>query len=698
MAKLQPCPKCGAQFDVSAFAQGAKFTCGACGAVVTAGAAVAAPAAPARVPPAPSRPVPAPAGGGRRGPQYQPPERHAATAAPAPATSSRGGSARHGRHHGERSETSSKHGAPPKSGMSPLVMTGIGAAVLAIAIGAFLSMKKDDKPTAGGGGTNVVGTDTNTTKPGPAVGGMGETAAPEPPKSDSLAGVEADWKNDATRSDAELKKFLERYKALGSAGAERSKEVAKEIVSISDPNYKLAREVLGHKEFAFEVPEVISFRKYPYIRVVEEAAKQHWFDDDEAFKLAMTAWEKTKAHAAKLDTDPVFRALDGARLEIARDKHFKDYNYEAIFASPYLICYSSTERMSEEELFALPPKERSKKLEELEKNREQYRQILAEKARIYQQLYAEFMRRYAEDCELKDLMSPFGGREDYPVSKRSYRDGCPLIIWIFSDRQAFDDYHSNVKNESIDPGVAGYFSPVTGWVYLYDEGSQREFEINKNVHEGTHQLEHWFTKQKKEWGAVRRPQSFFGEGFAEYMGAVTMAKDRKLTFHGVNRPRLEFLQSMRQQLKSGGKSLYVFPVKDLVSFEGYHRVREWAAQKWQIDGLGYFYAQSWAFVYFLNEHQSGKYKKNFTRFLDDMLVHPRENGEGYTFNQFKKAMNIRSEDDWKKLDKEFADFYSKLIDMDTKKIALPPPARDDWPDYEPIDPVNPLAASAPKNG
>ena len=35
MAKLQPCPKCGAQFDVSAFAQGAKFTCGACGALQT---------------------------------------------------------------------------------------------------------------------------------------------------------------------------------------------------------------------------------------------------------------------------------------------------------------------------------------------------------------------------------------------------------------------------------------------------------------------------------------------------------------------------------------------------------------------------------------------------------------------------------------------------------------------------------------
>jgi hypothetical protein len=382
----------------------------------------------------------------------------------------------------------------------------------------------------------------------------------------------------------------------------------------------------------------------------------------------------------EIDTgDPVLRAIDSARLEIALDEHFRDYNYESIFASPYLICYSSPERMSEEELFALPPAERARRLAELEGNRTQYRRVLAEKARIYQQLYAEFMRRYADDCGLKELMSPFGGRPDYPVSKRSYRDGCPLIVWIFSDRQAFDP---------TNPGIAGYFSPLSGWVFLYDEGNQREFEINKSVHEGTHQLEHWFARQKKEWGAVRRPQSFFAEGFAEYMGAVTMSKDRKLTFHGVNRPRLEFLKGMRQQRKSAGKSLDVFPVKDLVGFEGYDSVRAWSGQRWGIDGLGLFYAQSWAFVYFLNEHENGKYRKNFTRFLDAMLVHPRENGEGYTFNQLKRAMNIRSEDDWKKLDEEFADFYAKLIDMDTTKVAEPPPALDDWPGYVPMAPID----------
>ena len=401
------------------------------------------------------------------------------------------------------------------------------------------------------------------------------------------------------------------------------------------------------------------------------------------------AWEKTEAHARRIESDPTFRALDGARREIDRDPRFKNYNYEAIFASPYLICYSSDERLSEEDFLKLKPKERAVKLAELEKSREVFRRTLAEKSKIYQQLYKEFLKRYGESCELKDLMSPFGGRPDLGQGKYSYRDGCPMIIWIFLDHKAFDEYHEVVAKERIDPGVAGYFSPATGWVYLYD-GDDREFEVNKNVHEGTHQLEHWFQMQKREWGKPIVPQSFFGEGFAEFMGAVNMAPDRTLKFHGINRPRIEFLKRAKEDLAKGGKPLYVFPLKVLVEFEGYGNVRQWTAEHWGIDGILFFYAQSWALVYFMNEASNHKYQKNFTQFLDDMLNHPKEGGQGYAFEHFKKSMKIKSEDDWKKLDKEFGDFYAKLIQMDTKTVGEPPPSKDNWPGYVEIDPVNPL--------
>ena len=151
-------------------------------------------------------------------------------------------------------------------------------------------------------------------------------------------------------------------------------------------------------------------------------------------------------------------------------------------------------------------------------------------------------------------MGPFGGRPDLGAGKQSYRDGCPMIIWIFSDRKAFDDYHEVVAKERIDRGVAGYFSPMTGWVYLYD-GDDREFEVNKNVHEGTHQLEHWFQMQKREWGKPTRAAVVLRRGVRGVHGRGQHGADRTLTFHGINRPRIEFLKHEKEAYqKTGSRS------------------------------------------------------------------------------------------------------------------------------------------------
>lgn len=702
MSKLQACAKCGAQFDVSAMAAGTAFTCGACGAVVTVGAATS----PSRVPPAPaSRPIPAPAKaaggaakpGSGRGPQYVPVERRREVA-PAAAPARKGRDEPEGRASRGRAER------PAKKGMSPAAMGGLAAGVLAIAVGAMVLMKKSPatptptpgpSPAASGAGANpaspVAGTPAGGTAAAVNAAGGGTPA----PAADSFAAIEADFSKKKHKSKDELKQFFERYRLAGPQGASRAKEVAEVIIREEDPDFAPARALLGYKEFNHPIPEMISFTNYPYIRAVEEANRQRWFGPDETkeYELAMHAWEKVLAHEKKLDPDTgdsTFRALDGARRAIARDPHFKDYNYEAIFASPYLICYSSDERLSEEDLLAIPKKDRQAKLAELEATRKTYQRVLAEKAKIYQQLYAEFLKRYAEDCELKDLMGPYGGRPDYPMSKRSFKDGCPMIIWIFSDRKAFDDYHDNVVKSNIPTGVAGYFSPGTGWVYLYDEPDNREFEINKNVHEGTHQLEHWFQKQKREWGPTRVPQSFFGEGFAEYIGAVNLAKDRSLTFHGINRPRLEFLKSADAQMKQQNRKLPIFPTKVLVGFEGYGAVDAWAMENWKMQGLGIFYAQSWAFVYFLNEGLNKKYQSKFKGYLDDMLNHPSVEAEGYAFERFKSRFGIKSEDDWKKLHAEFEKYYLEtLIPMDLSKVGAQPPTREDWPGYVPIEPVDP---------
>ncbi len=736
MSRLQPCPKCGAQFDVSTFAPGTKFTCGSCGGLVTAGVPAASPQ-PSRVPPPPSRAVPAPSAARAagspsappRGPQYRPLERHqdprAIEAPPPRSTSDRGRDREERGGRGDREERG--RGAPRKKALSPAALAGISLAGLGLVVGlAWLALggNKDKGPTDADQGTAAAGAmgGMNASGPGAAgttgsSAGMGGAAAAEPgmasaptgsSPSDVLAAIQSDYKTlGGSASKAQMRDAMMRAKALGTAPAlDFAKQVAKDLLALADPKDPDAHEILGHKHFTQKVPDTIDFRKYPFIRAVEEASEREWFDDDEAYALAMKAWEKTEAHGKRLNPDdpaydPTYKALETARKDIDRDPYFKGYNYDAIFASPYLICYSSDERIDPEDFIKLSKAERRKKMEELDKKKEKYQRILAEKAKIFTQLYAEFRKRYGEACDLRDLMAPFGGREDYPPSKRSFREGCPLIVWIFSDKNAFRDYHEKVKREGINEGVAGYFSPATGWVYLYDEeAGDREFEINKNVHEGTHQLQHWFTRQKNEWGPAYVPQSFFGEGFAEYTGSVTMDKDRTITFVGVNRPRLHQLASFKEDIKKhfNKDNLPIFPLKEFVGFEGYNTVTQWALEHWGPiggAGLGIFYIQAWGFVYFLNEFQNGKYRPAFVKFVNDMLNVPKAS-EGYTFEKFKKEFGLVNDSKWKALQGEFDPFYKNLLTMDLTKVGPMPPARDDWPGYVPPESLDANPANAAK--
>jgi hypothetical protein len=708
MPKLQACPKCAAQFDVSAFAPGQQFTCGACGTLVTAGAP--APAAAGRAPGSRSGPpAAAPAVGkvpGTRGtagasavvghgPQYRPVERHAERGAPAAAKGARR----------ERPSRETEVGGPRKKSAAPLFL-GAGALLLVVGAIAFFALgnkKSPDKSGAGDGKTVATGNGgaASGMGPGPAStspSGTGDAA----PGGDTFEAVEADYKRKSEHTSKDLATFLKRYSAIKTDKAkERVQTVAEDLIKFGDPTQKAAIEeahrALAHMDFhetsKNEIPEEITYYNEPFIRAVQEANAQRWFSDKEQWDIAQRAWARTKAHAERLGTDRIYRALTTEKARISRDDDFKAYNYATYFASPYLIFYSSKDEMDEADLLKMTRAERSKALGEMEEKRKKWTKILAEKGKIYTQLYQYFLKRYGEECELKDLMEPYGGRPDYPPSKRSFAEGVPVVIWIFDNREAFDYHHKKaLKDKDASTGlenVAGYFSPKTGWVYLYDEAT-RQFEIDKNVHEGTHQLEYWFQRQKNEWASeIHTPQSFFGEGFAEYLGSVEMDPQRNLKFIGINRTRLQGLQSIAKDAEANKRKVPVFPVQDLVRFEGYHEAKGYAGEKLGINpefGLGVFYIQSWALVYFLNEFPlnspTKKYRTQFNKYLNDILNYEQDQ-ERYGYEAFKKQFNLRAEADWKALDKEFRTFYlEELKKMNPKTVAADPPDRNDWPDFK----------------
>jgi hypothetical protein len=260
-----------------------------------------------------------------------------------------------------------------------------------------------------------------------------------------------------------------------------------------------------------------------------------------------------------------------------------------------------------------------------------------------------------------------------------------MVVWIFTNREAFQEYHDKVKGENISQWVAGYFSPQTEWVYLYDDPddpSQRVFEINKNVHEGVHQLEHWFTRQRNRWAHPKFSQDWFGEGFAEYIGSVQLAKDRSLTFTGVNVPRLEGMQKTQEALQkeTPAKPYPIFPIRKLVWFNDYGSVARWGEATWGIDGtvvLGFFYQQAWAFTYFLNTYQNGKYRDQFHEYMRAVLS--RETGLNQGQAVFMRAFGMRGEDDFVDIDEEFEAFVrDDLMKRDLAPYRYRPPGRDEW--------------------
>jgi hypothetical protein len=728
---LQACTKCGAQFDVSSFSPGQQFTCGACGTVLTAGGQ-AAPAAPARrtpggsqagsskagsAPAAPSRRTPggkAPAsgrgprksaGGPRKvvsggpgapskGPQYQPVQRGGAPAGAGAGTPGRKKSAPVGRapsssaptsrapqggaRRGARRGADEDGGRPVRgsSGPNKGLLIGVGVVIVALVAGLIAMGGGDKKPTEGGG---------NMTAGGGSSGAGGTAKAPvDLAPTETAKDVMAEYVTERPTMLRQYRKFISRLTAIeGEAAQNALRTVYEDFIEGPGRDDKEARAFLGYMDFPHEVPEDISFRRYPYLTAVEAAYNRRWFapDEKEEYETAMKAWKETLEHKEKLVNDHRFRAADQIRANISRDKNFKDYNYAARWSDPHLICYASKDRISEYDLLSITDKEerKAKRASILAKQKE-FEQVLDEKQAIFSGLYKFFMDEYKEPLNLKPLMDEWGGRPDYPGNVRSYRDGAPVVVWIFDSRAAFDEYHQKVAKEMIPHNVAGYFSPQSTYVFLYDEGdksSNRTFEINKNVHEGMHQLEFWFTRQRNRWSKPLPGQDFFGEGIAEYIGAVQLQPDHTLKFLGVNVPRLKNMQDLAKGLDKRGGKYELFPVDKLVGFTSYGEVQNWGSQAWGLSRdmvLGMFYQQSWAFVYFMNQYKNGKYKDKFLTYFN--LVLHKETGGNEGDAAFREAFRIRDEDDWEDINDEFHEYVRDvLMKLDTSKYEYTPPPR-----------------------
>ena len=488
--------------------------------------------------------------------------------------------------------------------------------------------------------------------------------------------------------------------AFGGVGAEaRATELYGELIQVWDADHEEARAFLGYVDFQVDllgrrlesweepIPESIANRRgYDFLDAVSHFHAKRWLTDEGEIALAALAISEMREHERLLRVDHEYRCADQIRAVISQDPYLKDYNYTTRWARPYLICYSSSDRLSTYELLKEPdPRKREEMLAELEQKRAVWERILDEKAAIYQQLYTQFLADFGERFGLLDLMEPWGGREDYGPGARSFEDGVPLVVWVFTDQQAFLRHHREVTQEGVSGWVAGYFRPSTGWVYAFDnpeDPSQRRFEISKSLALGTYQLLHWFTRQRNAWAHPRYTQDFFGAGLAGYLGSVKMDKQRELEFIGVSAGRLRGMQEAAEQFEQHGRTYPIFPAAQLTGFDTYQAVGAWGAEQWGIShpvALSTFYQQAWAFVYFLNDYEDGKYREGFFKFFEAVVA--RETGMHRGRQIFARAFDLEDQGDWDDLEAAWVAFVREdLLKRDVSPYLYAPPARDDWGD------------------
>jgi hypothetical protein len=192
----------------------------------------------------------------------------------------------------------------------------------------------------------------------------------------------------------------------------------------------------GWTRFTHQIPEEITFLERPFLKVVQAAAKREWLKREDAV-VAERCWRETLAHACRLETDRVYRLGEQAHAFLAQDHPFE---FEVLWSPPFLICASdATGRPSPFELAKRPRPDREVPLAEIEAQPRRFEPVLAASARVAQAVHANLRREYGETLDLRPLEDEFGGRPDYARTVRSYAEGHPIVLWVWTSDRAFTE-------------------------------------------------------------------------------------------------------------------------------------------------------------------------------------------------------------------------------------------------------------------
>jgi hypothetical protein len=627
---LVSCPRCGAQFDVSSFAPGSKFVCGACQNLLQVPAAPAvapvvrpvapvaqpAPAAsaprapvvragPASAPPAPaaSEPSAAPAAIAKK-PAVD--RRRAADAAPSSQAAPEGRAERLRR---QRAEA----GVAPKKNPLPLLL-GAVAGVALVGGGIFWAMGR-----GGGEGPATAPADGGGSA---AAAGAGATKAPEEPEEVPFEKMEG----------AKRIAFLEqkRKEALRSAEATRevvewmrSKGLAEDAKGVLEAGHRTfagdewingemglvnraadVKQAAENETILFAVQEQNPDLKF-VIGLHERIRKDKsagWISAEESKRLD-EALEALKNEVARAE-DPVYQRTKQEWNNVRLNPVFNDleFAFNGDFR-PYVIFAEN------------PGTDEARK--------EKARQIVKDTGEVLSAVYGEWLSFMKEELELDAPRL-----EDLKDER--------FKVFIFKTQESFNEWHTRNKIGHPGPSVAAYYQHGRDRMIIMHLDA---FDRHIIRHEATHQIIHFYARHftqadddraakaagkpsvRVEFEDHRLDSAFFWfqEGIAEYFGGGPMDLDNAVGCKagGFIPDRVAFFA-----VEKGKNGLW--PVEDFL-FADQSAITARAQVKGGGAGLGdwlkgLMYAQGWTLCHYLLHGDGGKWRPAFLKTMKNELT------------------------------------------------------------------------------
>jgi hypothetical protein len=445
-----------------------------------------------------------------------------------------------------------------------------------------------------------------------------------------------------------------------------------------------ARRILGHREFVLRDEDRNAFMDLrpsalPFMVELERARTQRWFtsQDDAAWDAAHDALAELRLHAERVVHDAAFRVGLVAHERMASDPVFGPLDFVSQWSSPWLVCVSdglpaeAPRGGAEQGASRLQRAERAARRSDLERRAE-------EKVLLLQQVEAEWMRRFAAPLGLQPLMAPYGGRPDYPIGVRSYADGCPIVVGVFTDAEVYRRALGAFPYAS-DPTSWGRGPHETEKSLTFDagpSGPERAGELSRTLQMGADALLYWFARQVNNWRPPPHGHDALRVGLSAWFAAAKVDEQLQVEFVGINVDLCGGAQRLARHLEDEGRAYPVLPLKTLTAHVGAAKAREMMAREMRMApewGDLLFAQQAWALVHFLMTHDAERPGQVLCDLLGRALR--RSRAEPSLQPAFQEVLGIASDEDWSALDARFVAFVQDLLRIDLEPYTYEPPPR-----------------------